>query len=248
MADITSPMLNKAPAAATLLALECSAGLASAAVMHKGEILAMTEHAADHGHAAWLLPLAKEALASAGIERRELDAVVAGRGPGSFTGIRVALAAAKGLVLALDIPGYGLGSLDALAAYAGDGKKHVAALGDTRRRSFFVAGFRPDGSSLGPIADLPRGDIADHLARLAEDWIIIGHEAEAMALRLEKAGVAATSSPYAEANASHLLRFFAGMTDLSMPDLRLEPIYLTPPILGPKGGAKEGSAGKEKTG
>ena len=246
MADITSYMLKKAPVAATLLALECSAGLASAAVMHKGEILAMTEHAADHGHAAWLLPLAKKALASADIDRRDLDAVLAGRGPGSFTGIRVALSAAKGLALALDVPGYGLGSLDALAAHAADGRKHIAALGDTRRRSCFVAGFRPDGSSLGPIADLSGEDIADHLARFAEDWIIIGHEAEATALMLEKNGLAASTFLQAEANASHLLRFFTGMTDLTLSDLRLEPLYLAPPILGPKGGATAGSAGKEK--
>jgi tRNA threonylcarbamoyladenosine biosynthesis protein TsaB len=246
MKDINPRRLKKVPASATLLALECSAGLASAAVMRQGEVLAMEEHAADHGHAAWLLTLARDALASAGIDQWELDAVLAGRGPGSFTGIRVALAAAKGLALALDIPGYGIGSLEALAAYAGDGKTSIAALGDTRRRSFFVAAFRPDGSSMGPIADLTSEAVVSHLAGAADNWIIIGHEAADMASRLDKAGVSAFPSPKAEAHASHLLRYFAEVTDFSSTALELEPLYLAAPILGPGGGTTGNSAGEAK--
>ncbi|XDZ65572.1 tRNA (adenosine(37)-N6)-threonylcarbamoyltransferase complex dimerization subunit type 1 TsaB [Alphaproteobacteria bacterium LSUCC0684] len=244
MSSIRTRRLKKAPEEATVLALECSAGLASAAVMRDGDVLAMAEHAADHGHVAWLLPLAAEALGAAGVERRELDAVLAGRGPGSFTGIRVALAAAKGLALALGIPGYGLGSLASLAVSGRDGRRHVAALGDTRRRSLFVAGFTPDGASLGPIADLSVDAATTHLAAAAKDWIIIGHGAAELASRLEAIGVAASVSPPSEAHATHLLKSFALMADVLPSDLPLEPLYLAPPILGPStGAAKEEKKG-----
>jgi len=237
MSSIATRKLKKAPAKATVLALECSAGLASAAVMRDGVVLAMAEHAADYGHVAWLLPLAAEALGAAGVERRELDAVLAGRGPGSFTGIRVGLAAAKGLALALGIPGFGLDSLASLAASGRDGRRHVAALGDTRRRSLFVAGFGPNGTSLGPIADLSPEAATTHLAAMAKDWIIIGHEAADLASRLEVAGVVAAALPSSETHATHLLKSFALMTNVSATDLPLEPLYLAPPILGPSAGA-----------
>jgi len=225
------------PHEATVLALESSAGLASAAVMRRGEVLAVAEHAAAYGHAAWLLSLAGEALASAGVVRPEIDAVVAGRGPGSFTGIRVALAAAKGLALALGIPGYGLDSLAALAAFSADGARPVAALGDTRRRSLFVACFKVDGTVMDPIADLAEDAAAEYLAARGDDWLVTGHDAALMATRLNAIGVTATAVPESAPHARHLLACFAAMDAASATSaLPLEPLYLAAPILGPTGG------------
>ena len=93
------------------IAFESSGGKASVAISRDGVILAQAENLARHGHAAWLLTLARDALAEAGLTAAECDVVLGGRGPGSFTGIRVALAAAKGLGLALGMPARGCPAL-----------------------------------------------------------------------------------------------------------------------------------------
>ena len=82
-----------------ILALESSADRASAAVVRTGMPGIQHLHEARHGHAALISELARAALAEAGVEPDEITHVAAGRGPGSFTGLRVALAAAKGLSL-----------------------------------------------------------------------------------------------------------------------------------------------------
>ena len=73
-------------------------------------------------------------LRDAGVEPRELDALAVGIGPGSFTGVRMGLAAARGLALALDIPVAGVSTLAALAAGAPD----AVPLIDAKRRELFL--------------------------------------------------------------------------------------------------------------
>lgn len=79
-------------------------------------------------------------LASAEIAPKELAAIACGRGPGMFTGCRVALATAKGLALGLDVPLYGLSTL-AVIAGAGGARGSVLALLDARRGDVYAAAF-----------------------------------------------------------------------------------------------------------
>jgi tRNA threonylcarbamoyl adenosine modification protein YeaZ len=99
----------------TLLALDCSAGACTVGVWRDGAILARRREATERGHAAALMPAIRDAMAEAGLEFSALDAIAAVAGPGSFTGIRIALAAARGLALALGKPALGVSALDALA-------------------------------------------------------------------------------------------------------------------------------------
>jgi len=88
-------------------------------------------------------------LSESGASPRELDALVVGTGPGSFTSTRIGLAVARGLGLALGIPGAGVSTLDALAASGPD----VVPVLDARRREVFVRGPRavsPDELDLEP--------------------------------------------------------------------------------------------------
>ena len=88
-------------------------------------------------------------LRDAGLEPADLDALVAGTGPGSFTGTRIGLAAARGLGLALELPVAGVSTLDALAA----GRPDAFPLVDARRGEVFVPGPRavaPDDLELDP--------------------------------------------------------------------------------------------------
>ena len=94
-----------------LVALETSGPVASVAVGRDG-MVAARRFLSDRGrHAGGLFPALAAILAETGIDRRQLGGVVVGAGPGSFTGVRVGAAAAKGLVHALGVPLYPVSSL-----------------------------------------------------------------------------------------------------------------------------------------
>ena len=107
-------------------------------------------------HGEMLAPQIRETLAEAGVRPADLGAVVAGVGPGPFTGLRVGLATAASMGQALGIPVYGVCSLDALGRAAGPGRVLVAT--DARRREIYhatyVDGVRVDGPSVGKPAEL----------------------------------------------------------------------------------------------
>ena len=134
-----------------ILAFEASTNQLSVAVYVDGVIRAMKMADAAFGQAASLVPLAVLALAEADIDFAMVSHVAAGRGPGSFTGLRVSLAAAKGVCLAHDLPGLGISGLEALAYSCGDedGDLPILCLADTRRGNvyaqFFAADMTPHG-------------------------------------------------------------------------------------------------------
>src|SRR5260370_26519073 len=89
------------PSAQILLAIE-TAGSGCSAVVARGDlVLAGESRALRHGHAEALLPMIERVMAAAGLRPSQLDAVAATIGPGGFTGIRVGLAAARGIALAV---------------------------------------------------------------------------------------------------------------------------------------------------
>ena len=114
-----------------LLAFDTATDVATAALLGEGDVLG--ERTSEPRR---LLVALDELLREAGVERGELDALVAGTGPGSFTSTRIGLAIAQGLGLALGIPAAGVSTLDALAS-AGE---LVVPVLDARRREVFVAG------------------------------------------------------------------------------------------------------------
>lgn len=107
-------------------------------------------------HGELLAPLIREALEAADATPADLDAIVAGVGPGPFTGLRVGLVTAAAMSHALSIPTYGVGSLDAFA-FGVPGNLLVAT--DARRKEVYWAryadGLRTDGPSVNSPADVP---------------------------------------------------------------------------------------------
>src|SRR6266404_2143129 len=93
---------------------DCAVALARSGA-DGGKILVRTSERIGRGRAERLMPMIESALAEAGADFADLDRVAVTTGPGSFTGVRVGIAAARGLALALDIPAVGVRSLDALA-------------------------------------------------------------------------------------------------------------------------------------
>ena len=97
-----------------LLALETATEACSVALYLDGEVLERHE-IAPRRHAELVLPWIDDLLAQAGVSKSQLDAVACGRGPGAFTGVRLAVALTQGLALALDRPAIGISTLQALA-------------------------------------------------------------------------------------------------------------------------------------
>ncbi|HEX7348211.1 MAG TPA: tRNA (adenosine(37)-N6)-threonylcarbamoyltransferase complex dimerization subunit type 1 TsaB [Rhodanobacteraceae bacterium] len=129
-----------------ILALDTATEACSVALWQDGALLDRTEMA-PRRHAELVLPMAESLLAEAGITRPQLDGIAVGRGPGAFTGVRLAVSVAQGIALALDIPVVPVSSLAALAMQAPRNGAAVLAAIDARRGEIYAGAFRatPDG-------------------------------------------------------------------------------------------------------
>ena len=121
-----------------ILAFDTSAAHCAAAVLSEGRIVASRVEAMEKGQAERLLPMLEEVLTQAGMRWADLASLAVGTGPGNFTGIRIGVAAARGLALGLGIGAVGVTRLEALAfGMVGP----VRVIEDARRGSVYVRGF-----------------------------------------------------------------------------------------------------------
>lgn len=102
-----------------ILGFDTSAAHCAAVLLSGDRILAQRTEEMTRGQAERLLPLIEDVLAEAGVAWDEVGRLGVGTGPGNFTGLRIAVAAARGLALALDIPAIGVSSFDAITPEAG---------------------------------------------------------------------------------------------------------------------------------
>jgi tRNA threonylcarbamoyladenosine biosynthesis protein TsaB len=116
------------------------------------------------GHQERLAPMARQVMADAGLPFGRLDRIAATVGPGSFTGLRVGVAFAKGLAVALDRPTAGIGTLEALAAEA---EGLVFAAIDARRGQLYLQGFETGRALMAPDA-LTAETAAARIAELSQ--------------------------------------------------------------------------------
>lgn len=130
-----------------ILALDSALGACSAAVLSGGAVRARAYAAMQTGQAEALMPMAERVMAESGLAFGELDAVAATVGPGTFTGVRIGLAAARGLALALRIPGIGVTTLEAVWRGARASRRVLVAL-ECKRHELAVQLFGPAGESL----------------------------------------------------------------------------------------------------
>jgi tRNA threonylcarbamoyladenosine biosynthesis protein TsaB len=148
-----------------VLALDTALGACSAAVVRDGAVLAALSDPMTRGHQERLAPLVRETMDQAAVGFAALDRIGVTVGPGSFTGLRVGLAFAKGLGIALTKPCVGVGTLEALAASdAGPGL--TAAVIDAKRGQVYLQVFQDGVPVMAP--DVLATEIA--AARLAEFW------------------------------------------------------------------------------
>lgn len=119
-----------------LLAFDCATSVRSVAVCHGAKVLAHLQEQASQGEAQRLIPLIEAAMAAASMTYQDLDGIAVTLGPGSFTGLRVGLATARGICLAAQKPLLGVTTLEALAGDCSD--RVILATVDSRRREPYV--------------------------------------------------------------------------------------------------------------
>lgn len=147
-----------------VLGLDTCLNTCSVAVRDGDRVLAHASEAMARGHQERLAPMAQAVMAEAGRSFAELDRIGVTVGPGSFTGLRVGVAFAKGLALALDRPAVGVGALEAMAA---DVEGLVFPAIDARRGQLYLQAFEDGRSLMAPDA-LTAGDAAARIAELSQ--------------------------------------------------------------------------------
>jgi tRNA threonylcarbamoyladenosine biosynthesis protein TsaB len=210
-----------------LLAFETATEGCSVALWLDGEVRERFE-LAPRRHAELALPWADELLADAGVARAQLDAIAVGRGPGAFTGVRLAIALGQGIALALDRPLVPVSTLEALA-FDADGARVLAAI-DARMGEVYLGAFAREGDMLRPLmsetviapaqAGIPDGD----------DWTAVGTgfaaAEDALQARLHGRLVRVDASALPHAAAVARLGAAAFARGEGLPPERVEPAYL----------------------
>ena len=210
--------------AAPLLAIETSGSACSVAMRAgepgAGQPPAHEIMATSHGHATALAPMIARLAKATGVALTSLKAIAVSCGPGGFTGIRVGLATARAMALAIGCPIVGIGSFQALAATAARsggrlGARNLVVL-DSRRGELFAIELGPDLRPLSPAALLTAEQVAARCGR-AEVTLIADAELTQLA---------ALGGLRASADAVAVAELAATRPDLHLP---AEPIYLRPP-------------------
>lgn len=213
------------------LALETSTHLGSVAVGDGDALVAECALSVRATHSETVLDEVDRMLSRAGAAPGDIGAVVVGGGPGSFTGVRIAAALAKGLCHAGDLPLYAYSSLRVVAATAG--RPRACTMFDARRGEVYVAAYEGGGRSpaaLGP-AVLPVEDALDAVERLGKGgagaWSFAGEGALRFADTVEARGGEVLPAHLGIPRASALLWLARGTPDGRVEDPRTwEPAYV----------------------
>jgi tRNA threonylcarbamoyladenosine biosynthesis protein TsaB len=220
-----------------VLAIDTALEACSAAVLDPaGGITASESLAMTRGHAETLMPLIARVMNGAGLEFAQLDRIAVTTGPGSFTGLRVGISAARGIALAAGKPAVGLSTLAALAApliATDDGTQVVAAI-DARHEHIYLQVFGVNGRTLvGPrVASLR--DAAR--AAMAAPARIVGSAANKMAAAWPKGAEPPLSvEQRAAPDIEWIARLGAAATDGYSPP---KPLYLREPDAQPQDAAR----------
>ncbi len=131
-----------------LLVLDTAMAACSVAVHQPGEVLAKAFATMERGHAEAIAPMVRDVMGEAGIPFSGLDRIAVTVGPGTFTGVRIGLAMARGLGLALGIPVIGIDTLSAIGANVIETDTPVLVASDARRQEIYAALFDGSGKIL----------------------------------------------------------------------------------------------------
>lgn len=223
----------------SVLAFDTCLGAVSVAVRWRGGggewLLRDAYEPRDRGQAERLMPMIAAVMAEAGLDFADLGRIAVTAGPGSFTGVRVGVAAARGLALASGKPIVATSSLAVMARQAVealDGRSigtRLALAVDARRDMVFLQLFDGTGSETGPPAVLAPDEAA---ARVGAGPAIVAGSAAVAVVRAIRAAGGEAEAVLADLQPS--ARALAAMADSLSPAGRLQPLYLRPPDAKPQ--------------
>ena len=147
-----------------ILAFEPSAKAASVALMEKGQLLGEAYQNTGLTHSQTLMVMAEDLLKTCNLTPKDVEAVAVAAGPGSFTGVRIGVAAAKGFAWGGELPCYGVSTLEAMARNLGAYQGYVVPAMDARRSQVYTAIFYVEKGTFTRVAE----DMAISLEELKE--------------------------------------------------------------------------------
>ncbi len=206
----------------------CSVGVvAGASEVLKSEVI-------GRGHAERLMDMISAAMAEAGLGYGDLERIAITVGPGSFTGLRVGIAAARGLALTTGVAAVGIGTLavHAEAVRHEIGETPVLAVLSAGRGELYGQSFAADGTPEGPPEAAPAASFA---ARLAANTLIAGSGATALAEILGDEARARTVHEHSAPDIAALCRLARTAPLTGQPP---RPLYLRPPDAKPQTGGR----------
>ena len=181
-----------------ILALETSAKAVSAAITEDGRVLASGYQDTGLTHSRTLMPIVEHLCRNTGLTVQDMDAIAVAAGPGSFTGIRIGVSAAKGLAFAADKPAAGVSTLAAMARNVAFAGGLIVCAMDARRQQVYNALFAAeDGvlTRLTPDRAVSLADLAEELRGDPRPKTVVGDGAAMCADFLEAAGVPCRLAP-----------------------------------------------------
>ena len=156
-----------------ILAFDASAAVGAVALTEDDKVICAYNTEGKHTHSETLLPLAERALSDGGVKLSDVDLFACTVGPGSFTGVRIAVSLVKGLALPEDKPCVGLSSLEALAYPLKDTEGIVCPMIDARRGNVYNALFK-GGKRLCPDRLISLEALEGELAACGEAVYLVG--------------------------------------------------------------------------
>ena len=160
-----------------LLAFETSAKAGSVALMENGVLLAENYQNTGLTHSQTLLSMAEAMLCHSGRTAQDVQAVAVAAGPGSFTGVRIGVAAAKGFAWGAQLPCYGVSTLEAMARSLGLWQGVICCVMDARRQQVYNALFRVEAGNLTRLTEdraISLEDLGKELKLFEETIFLVG--------------------------------------------------------------------------
>ena len=160
-----------------ILAFETSAKAASVAIHDGKKLLAESYQNTGLTHSQTLMVMAEDALKQCGKLPQDVTAVAVAEGPGSFTGVRIGVAAAKGFAWGRELPCYGISTLEAMAESLGVYQGYVCPVMDARRAQVYNALFyvnRGEISRITPDRAIALSELGEELKNLTEPVFLVG--------------------------------------------------------------------------
>ena len=160
-----------------ILAFETSAKAASVALWEGEKLLGESYQNTGLTHSQTLMPMAQELLKSCGKTPELVEAVAVAAGPGSFTGIRIGVAAAKGFAWGKELPCYGVSTLEAMARNLGAWQGLVVPVMDARRSQVYTATFLSEQGILSRLCEdraISLADLGKELKNVTQPIFLVG--------------------------------------------------------------------------